>query len=212
MKTRVFNLVILDESGSMEYIKPATINNVNETFQTIRNAQKKHPDQEHFISFVTFNSESIKTIYNCEKIEAIKEIDDNIYQPDSSTPLYDAMGSAITKLRKKVAADDKILVTIVTDGMENASTEYNHTMIKHLIEELKTQNWVFVYMGANHDVESVAENLSIHNHMVFEASEDGMEYCTQKVNAGRERFYDRIDCCQYATPVNEDCSFFDEDI
>ena len=41
MKTRIFNLIIIDESGSMQSIKGAAIDSVNETIQTIRSAQKK---------------------------------------------------------------------------------------------------------------------------------------------------------------------------
>lgn len=44
MKTRIHNLIILDESGSMESIKRAAINCMNETVQSIRDAQKKHDD------------------------------------------------------------------------------------------------------------------------------------------------------------------------
>lgn len=40
MKTKIFNLIILDESGSMESIKQQAITGVNETIQTIRNAAK----------------------------------------------------------------------------------------------------------------------------------------------------------------------------
>ena len=57
MKTRIFNLIIIDESGSMQSIKKEAIDSVNETFQTIRSAQKKHEDQEHYVSLVTFNAE-----------------------------------------------------------------------------------------------------------------------------------------------------------
>ena len=46
-KTRIFNLIIIDESGSMQSIKKAAIDSVNETIQTIRLAQKKHEEQEH---------------------------------------------------------------------------------------------------------------------------------------------------------------------
>ena len=46
MKTKIFNLIILDESGSMESIKQQAITGVNETIQTIRNAQKQHEEQE----------------------------------------------------------------------------------------------------------------------------------------------------------------------
>lgn len=53
MKTKVFNLIILDESGSMHSIKKEAIYSVNETVQTIRSAEKKNEEQEHFISLVT---------------------------------------------------------------------------------------------------------------------------------------------------------------
>lgn len=46
MKTRIFNLIIIDESGSMQSIKTAAIDSVNETIQTIRSAQKKHDGNE----------------------------------------------------------------------------------------------------------------------------------------------------------------------
>ena len=45
MKTRIFNLIILDESGSMQSIKQAAINGMNETVQSIKASQKKHEDQ-----------------------------------------------------------------------------------------------------------------------------------------------------------------------
>ena len=48
MKQRVFNLIILDESGSMSSIERQAIDGVNETVQTIRAAQKKHEEQEHY--------------------------------------------------------------------------------------------------------------------------------------------------------------------
>jgi hypothetical protein len=40
MKTRIFNLIILDESGSMSSIEQEAISGVNETIQTIRAAQR----------------------------------------------------------------------------------------------------------------------------------------------------------------------------
>jgi uncharacterized protein YegL len=55
MKKRIFNLIIIDESGSMMSIKKEAIDSVNETIQTIRAAQDEHADQEHFVTLVTFN-------------------------------------------------------------------------------------------------------------------------------------------------------------
>ena len=72
----------------------------------------------------------------------MKELNGEIYQPDCCTALYDAMGKSLSALRKKVAADDKVLVTVVTDGCENASSEYSGKAIKVLVDELKQRGWV----------------------------------------------------------------------
>lgn len=43
----VYNLIILDESGSMDSIKSATIGGFNETLQTIQHAETQYTDQQH---------------------------------------------------------------------------------------------------------------------------------------------------------------------
>jgi len=57
MKTRIFNLIIIDESGSMQSIKKEAIDSVNETIQSIRAAEEKHDEQEHYVSLVTFHND-----------------------------------------------------------------------------------------------------------------------------------------------------------
>ena len=71
---KVYNLIILDESGSMQAIAKQAVSGLNETFQTICNAQKEHQEQKHFISFVTFNSKEIRTIMNRQAVECDKEM------------------------------------------------------------------------------------------------------------------------------------------
>ena len=209
MKTRIFNLIIIDESGSMQSIKKEAIDSVNETIQTIRSAQKKYEDQEHYVSLVTFNDD-VKTVYECVPVDEVKELTAETYQPDCCTALYDAMGNSLNALRKKVAEDDKVLVTVVTDGYENASKEYSGKAIKALVNELKSKGWVFAYIGANQDVEAVAATISITNVMQFDATPLGTAAMGARVASARGRLFDRIaDCCFSAAEANED--FFDEE-
>ena len=209
MKTRIFNLISIDESGSMQSIKTAAIDSVNETIQTIRSAQKKHEEQEHFVSLVTFNDD-VKTVYECVPVDEVNELTAETYQPDCCTALYDAMGISLNALRKKVAEDDKVLVTVVTDGYENASKEYSGKAIKALVDELKAKGWVFAYIGANQDVEAVAATISITNTLRFNATSAGVHGMAGIVSRSRERLYSCMAAPDFdAEEANE--NFFDEE-
>lgn len=212
MKTNIYNIVILDQSGSMQSIKTEAINGYNETVQTIKAAQQKHIEtQEHFVTLVSFNSSGIKTL--CEKAPAEKaqELSDKTYQPDCCTPLYDAMGMTLTKFRYSLDenADNKVLVTVITDGEENSSKEYSGEMIKKLVDELKEKGWVFTYIGANQDVERVAATISITNVMSFKATHHGTQEMFERKNRSRSRFYDRIEEGIDSQTLN--CDFFEEE-
>ena len=210
MKTRIHNLIILDESGSMESIKRAAINGMNETVQSIRDAQKKHEDQEHIVSLVSFNSSEIKGIYDCVPVAEVKELTDKEYVPDCRTPLYDAMGLSLNHLRAKVNDEDKVLVTIITDGEENSSTEYNSAAIKALVDSLKEKGWVFAYIGANQDVLKVAQTISITNVMNFSSTDFGTTSAIASLRKSRDRMFSRIADGVFDS-VSENTDFFSED-
>ena len=208
MKAKIFNLIIIDESGSMQSIKQEAINSVNETIQTIRAAEKKHTDQEHYVSLVSFNDD-VKIINNCVAVADVVELTNATYQPDCCTALYDAMGISINAMRKHTSADDKVLVTVVTDGYENASREWDGKAIKALVEQMRSQGWVFAYIGANHDVESVAASISITNSISFEASDCGVKKMSKRMNACIDRWFCHISD-NSATSDSDNSNFFAE--
>ena len=156
---KVFNLIILDESGSMEMIEKQAVSGLNETLQTISNAQREHAEQQHYVSFVTFNTNGIKTVMDRKEVEAGKTLKWTDYQPDACTPLFDAMGQSINELKGHVNDEDVVLVTIITDGMENASREFCGKDIKKLVSDMKEKGWVFAYIGTNKDVDAVADSM-----------------------------------------------------
>lgn len=181
-KTQVFNVIILDKSGSMENIRQAAIDGFNETLHGIMRAQEKYADtQEHYVSLVAFCSCEMKLIYDKTPIVQAHPLLQEDYQPCCCTPLYDAMGFTINSMRKYVQniMDAVVVVTIITDGYENASREYNARNIKTLVEQLKTEGWSFTYMGANQDALEVAARMSIRNSRNFEANDQ----CTRHVMA-----------------------------
>ena len=201
---RVHNLIILDESGSMESIYMPALSGLNETLQTIRQAQMEHEAQRHFVSLIAFNSGQFNRIYDNTPADHTTDITREQYRPCGGTPLYDAMGRAITELRRNVGREDIVLVTVITDGYENASREYNGHAIKSLVEEMKRQDWIFTYIGANQDVEAVASALSIDNSLSFAADHEGTDAMWEMEKKSRKKFYGRVSCCSRLKDLADD--------
>ena len=193
-KHQVHNLIILDESGSMESIKTTIIQGFNELVQTIHGIEKQFPEQEHFISFVSFNSMGQKVLHFMDPVSKLKQIDDESYKPDALTPLLDAMGFSIHKLKHALQGqfNYNVLVTVLTDGAENASKEYSGNDIKKLVEELKQNSWTFTYIGTDHDVEEIASSLSIDNTLRFEKNEREIKEMFLKERDARARYSSKI--------------------
>jgi hypothetical protein len=211
MKQKVYNLIILDESGSMEAIANEAVSGLNETLQSIALAQKKHQDQEHYITFLTFNSDRINTVFNRKRVESGKEMQWNKFAPDSCTPLYDAMGQSISELRKHVNRNDVVLTTIITDGLENASKEYSGKAIKKMVGSLRKKGWVFVYIGTNQDVDAVADGMGIRSRKSYEYSDEGVKRMYRSVNYCRFKMMDDISKYGRKLVEDEDYDFFESD-
>ncbi|MCI6554722.1 MAG: VWA domain-containing protein [Prevotella sp.] len=171
---RVFNLIVVDESGSMCVIEKQALAGLNETIQTVKKVQDAHPDMEQHITIMTFDSGHKRYIYDNVLAKDATMLSKKDYNPGGATPLYDAVGIAISRLNAITTDDDHVLMTIITDGEENCSTEYSLNMIKTLIEKLKKHNWTFSFIGTdNLDVESMAKEMNIDNHLTFTEDAEG---------------------------------------
>ena len=194
-KTQVFNVIILDRSGSMESIRQAAVDGFNETLAGIKKAQEKFAEtQEHYVSLVTFCGCEKKYVFDKTPVSKAQPLKIEDFQPCCMTPLYDAMGMTLTAMRKHVKSieDSVVVVTIITDGMENASHEYNGKSIKELVERLRGEGWTFTYMGANQDSVEVAMKLSIRISRNFAYSHEGTRASMCKDMNTRMNFYSRL--------------------
>ena len=194
-KTQVYNLVILDKSGSMQSIRKEAIDGYNETLGSIRAAQLKHLDtQEHFVSLAAFCDCGIDMIYDKTPISQAEQLTKDQYAPCCCTPLYDAIGKTINALKKDIkdVEDAAVLVTIITDGYENASKEWTGPGVKKLIDECKADGWMFSFIGAGEDVVQTAMQISITNTVVWEKTAQGTHEMFVNENNARDRFYDKM--------------------
>ena len=205
---RVFNLLVVDESGSMSIIRRQALVGINETLATIQKMQKAHADLEQRVTLITFDSTHTNVFYDNVRASNANPLKAKDYNPCGATPLYDAIGMGIAKNNALTTEDDSVLVTIITDGEENCSEEYDLKMIKNLIEKLKKQNWTFTFIGTdNLDVESIAMDMGIDNHLQFSEDEAGTKKMFARENRARERYnkFRSMDC------VMEAGSYFEEE-
>jgi len=207
-KHQVHNLIILDESGSMASIKNTIIQGFNEIVQTVKGVEKEFPEQEHFISFITFNGLGHKVLHFMEPVSNMQQIDSQSYKPDASTPLFDTLGFGFLKLKQALenVADFNVLVTILTDGEENASKEYSGLAIKTMIDELKLNHWTFTYIGTDHDVEKFAMSISIHNSLNFNKNEEDMKNMFARESSSRHSYSQKI---RFKEEIGD--NFYEED-
>ena len=192
----VYNLILLDESGSMSSIWRQALDGINETLNGIRKTQDEYPSQHQYVSIVTFEGNGVrgvKTLRDRIPVENIQNLKDDDYRPGGCTPLYDAMGLSLNYLQHCVRDEDVVLVTIITDGYENSSNEYSGQAIKTLVEKLRGRGWTFAYIGANQDAVEVAKGLNIDNAMNFDATPQGTVMMCLDYESARRDFSRQVD-------------------
>lgn len=205
---RVYNLVIVDESGSMCVIHREALAGINETITTCQKMQELHPEMEQRLTLITFDSGHFKVHYDNINARRARQLTMRDYDPCAATPLYDAIGKGIAKLNAQTKIDDKVLVTIITDGEENCSREYNLSMVKTLIEKLKVQGWTFTLIGTdNLDVEGMAGSMAIDNHLAFTEDEESTKEMFARERKARRHFND---CCACGEVIPTGAYFKDE--
>lgn len=154
--------IILDRSGSMAAILEPTIQGYN----TFINEQRKQPGKL-LISRVIFD-DVIETPELAVPIAQASELNTRNFVPRNGTALFDAIGTTIENVGKRLAAmseqdrPGKVLIVIITDGQENTSHAYRSGDIKEMINHQRNKyNWQFSYLGANQDAVLAGSSIGI---------------------------------------------------
>jgi uncharacterized protein YegL len=163
MKKGLTELVfILDRSGSMDGLESDTIGGFNSVL-----TKQKTEDGDANITTILFD-DKYEVLHDRYNLFKISNITDKEYFVRGTTALLDAIGKTINKMAnvQKYASDDegaeKVMVVIITDGMENASREYSYNQIKKMIDRQKEKyGWEFIFLGANIDAVEIAGRFGI---------------------------------------------------
>ena len=163
MKKNLTEVVfILDRSGSMGGLEADTIGGYNSMME-----KQKKEEGELLVSTVLFD-DKIEVLHDRLTPDKIDKMTDKEYYVRGCTALLDAIGRSVNhiatihKYAREEDRPEKTLFIITTDGMENASKEFNYAKVKELVEKhQKEDGWEFIFLGANIDAISVAANFGV---------------------------------------------------
>jgi hypothetical protein len=172
-ETRI--VCIIDRSGSMDDIKKDAIGG----FNTFIEEQKKLPGKAT-LTLTLFNHD-YDVLYLDKPLNDVQLLDNSTYIPRGTTALLDAVGRTITDVESK-SNSDKVIVTILTDGLENASKDYDKPRILEMIQRKRNDGWEFVFLAANQDAFSEANSLGINQAVNFTADASGTRSAYKSIN------------------------------
>jgi len=158
--------IVLDESGSMLTCQDSTIAGFNEFVHGQRKAESNAG--LGYLSLIKFDSPHIKTVFNNRPLNEVPLLDKSNYRPSGGTNLLDAIGNAIESVNSVLSQSRKkdrpgVIITIMTDGEENASNQYNRSQIKEMVAAAEKADWTFTFLGANIDAFSVGSTFGMNN-------------------------------------------------
>lgn len=153
---------VLDRSGSMSGLAADTIGGFNELIE-----KQKKIEGDAYVTTVLFDHE-YEVLHDHVALKDVAPLTDKEYFARGSTALLDAVGRTINAVGARLAATLEeerpahVVFVITTDGMENASREYTAKQVREMVEHQQQKySWQFVFLGANMDAVSEADELGI---------------------------------------------------
>lgn len=173
MTTPIHVAVVLDRSGSMATIADDMVGGFN-TFL----AEQRRTPGHCAVTLVQFDGpDPFEVLVDGVPLAEVTDLDRSRYVPRGNTPLLDAVGRMIAQVDARQAADpdEDQIVLVITDGLENASREFDLATVRRLIEERRAKGWAFVFLGADQDAFTEGGRLgaSAANRIVWEKTRAG---------------------------------------
>lgn len=188
MVHKVHVSIVLDRSGSMADSRFEAVAAVNRYLGHVRD----DPSMDARLSVVVFDSDGIDTIRDRVAVSACREISLDEYEPRGATPLLDAVGYSVGIVDCLTHRDERRIMAIVTDGLENASREYTREQLKGLLERKQQEDgWLILYLGAGHDSFSQAGQIGIAARHTADFSLNAFQEAADVLRSAGSRFLGR---------------------
>jgi hypothetical protein len=174
MKANLISMnILVDSSGSMATIASDMVGSLNQLVNENR-------ELDFLVTYSVF-ADTYQPIFADRPIKEVAQFD---LKPNGRTALIESACKMIDEVGVRLGAmpeverPEKVMFVIVTDGEENASVpEYTLERLKEKIKhQTDVYNWLFLYLGANQNAISVAQQYGItpDKAINYKADQEGM--------------------------------------
>ena len=194
-------IFVVDRSGSMRNIASDIIGGYNEFIRK----QRETPG-ECYVSFYQFD-DIYESVFERLALADVKDLSNETYEPRNSTALYDAIGKTAKNYGEYLAAlkeeerPERILFVTVTDGLNNASSEFTLEQVREIIKhQTEVYKWDFVFLGSNIDAWSAGEALNIKSSstLQFANKAGSVRSAFQSLGAGATMYRASVNKAEYS--------------
>lgn len=153
---------VLDRSGSMGGCQEAAIAGFNQFL-----SEQQEAEGLARLTLVLFDDEYLVPVQSLP-VQEVVPLNWETFVPRGSTALLDAIGKTIDDLGARIAAlpggdrPAQVIVSILTDGEENASRHFTwRDLAQRIKHQTDTYKWTFLFLGANQDAIATAAQMNI---------------------------------------------------
>lgn len=184
--------IVLDGSGSMESVKDSVQADLNKNFASM----KANPGGSRWNMVQFDDPHSAKgagevfprVVFENRAEKDLVPLTSGSYVPRGSTALVDALCLTMQSIDRRVSGREdyfKPTLMIVTDGMENASVEFNTAKMREMIAARQAKGWEFLYIGANQDAFAVTRDYGINSTNMANYNYQGASVAAGAVASGQ---------------------------
>ena len=149
----VQSYILLDRTGSMSDIWDEALTSVNAYADSFAadapGAEIAGGDIKTAVTLAVFDhQDGMQFDVLRDKVDPAKwsDVTNDEANPRGMTPLYDAIGRIIN--RAEADAPEKAVIVIMTDGLENSSSELTKQGAKAALDRARAKGWEVVFLGA----------------------------------------------------------------
>lgn len=168
MKTHI--TFVIDRSGSMAPVATE----LSDGFNKLIDEQKKNPDP-CTVSMYEFSSKVVRRSH----FAPLSFVEPYKILPNGNTAMCDAICDAVDQTGlflscvQESERPSKVLVVVITDGYENASTRFGYEDVRSRVKHQQEKySWEFLFLGADQNAVLNAKNYGMEGTAVLYGSRD----------------------------------------